>query len=357
MFGGTADLNSRRQGTLTGIWQWAGRFVLAIVLGGPPPFVGRELLPSRASAEDLLVPLPRSVSGLEDNPTTPEKVALGKQLFFDPRLSGDNTISCATCHLPEKALADGRNRARGRDEQTLLRNTPTLLNVVFHSSFFWDGRAGTLEEQALMPIQDPDEMNQDLDELEEELTAVDGYVEQFRAVFGTRVTRGSIAKALAAFQRTLITKPSPFDRYLEGQEDALSEQARRGLELFVGEADCARCHHGPLLSDGQFYRLGVGRADKGRAAVTGSREDTGKFRTPSLRNVAQTAPYVHDGSMQTLDQVVEFYLRGVPAHPTGDLPLDIAPLLGLSYSEVTSLVAFLESLTGEPPELDPPTLP
>jgi cytochrome c peroxidase len=304
-----------------------------------------------------LVPLPKAVPAPGDNPTTPEKVALGKQLFFDPRLSGDNTMSCSTCHLPEKALGDALVTAKGHEGKILARNTPTLLNVGFHSSFFWDGRAKSLEDQALGPIQSPDEMNQNLDELDEELNAVPGYVEQFQAVFDTKVTRGGIAKALAAYQRTLVTGPSPFDRYLAGDEDALSKQAKQGLELFVGESDCVRCHRGPLLSDGKFYRLGVSFTDKGLGGVTGRQEDNGKFRTPSLRNVAQTGPYMHNGSFKTLTEVVEFYYRFVPTHTHDGLPLDVEPLLAASYSDIPAIVAFLESLTGGPPEVTPPELP
>jgi cytochrome c peroxidase len=308
-------------------------------------------------SEKPLAPLPREAPAPEENPTTPAKVALGKQLFFDPRLSGDNTMSCATCHLPEKALADGLPLGKGRGGKSLARNTPSLLNTGFYDSYFWDGRAKSLEEQALGPIESPDEMNQDLDELEAELNAVPGYVEQFQEVFGEKPNREGIAKALAAFQRTLITGPSPFDRYLAGEKDALSYSAKRGLELFTGEADCVRCHRGPTLSDGKFYRLGVASDDEGRGAVTGEDEDRKKFRTPSLRNVAETGPYMHNGSLKTLTQVVEFYYRGVPSTTPDGLPLDIEPLVGQSFSDITELVAFLESLTGKPPEITPPELP
>jgi cytochrome c peroxidase len=310
-----------------------------------------------AAGEELLTPLPSMVAAPEDKPTTPEKVALGKQLFFDPRLSGDNTVSCASCHVPEKAFADGLDRARGHVENPRARNTPSLLNVGFYSGYFWDGRAKTLEEQALFPIQDANEMNQDLDQLVKEIRDLPGYVAQFQQTFATGVTREGIAEALAAFQRTLITEPSPFDRYLMGQTDALSQEAKRGLELFVGDAGCVRCHSGPLLSDGDYYRIGVSSSDEGRAAVTGKPEDHGKFRTPSLRNVAGTAPYMHNGSMRTLNEVVEFYLRGVASSRSVQMPLDVEPLLGLSYSDVTSLTSFLKSLTGEVPEVEPPRLP
>lgn len=304
-----------------------------------------------------LVPLPETPPAPEGNPTTPAKADLGKLLFFDPRLSGDNTMSCATCHPPGQAFADGRARAKGNGGMILGRNTPTVLNVGWHSSFFWDGRAASLEEQALIPITAGVEMNQDLDELESELSRVPAYVRRFREVFGTRVDREGIARALATFQRTLISRNSPFDRYLAGDKDALSAQAKRGLELFTGEAGCVRCHHGPLLSDGKFYRLGVGFDDKGRAAVTGNRDDRYKFRTPSLRDVAETGPYMHDGSLQTLEQVVAFYYRTAPQQGPHGLDLDIQPLLGRSYTEVGPIVAFLKSLSGESPPIERPDLP
>ena len=304
-----------------------------------------------------LAPLPQQVPAPPDNRTTPAKVALGKQLFFDPRLSGDNQMSCATCHLPAKAFGDGLARSKGAGGKELTRNTPTLLNVAFYSSLFWDGRAASLEEQALGPIQSPDEMNQDLSELEKELAAVPGYAAQFQQVFGRRVTGADIAKALAAFQRSLVTRNAPFDRYLAGDESALSLRAQEGLALFSGEADCLRCHHGPLLSDGKYYRLGIGRGDKGRENVTGKKEDRFRFRTPSLRDIALTGPYMHDGSEETLFDVVEFYYRQAPSRLASGLQLDVEPLLGQSYSDIDAIVEFLESLTGEPLKIDPPRLP
>ncbi len=304
-----------------------------------------------------LLTLPAVAPAPPENPTTPQKAALGRQLFFDPRLSGDNTMSCATCHLPEKAFADGRPLARGRDGANLARNTPTLLNVAFFERYMWDGRAASLEDQALLPIQSADEMHQDLDELVRELNEVPSYVQQFQAAFGAGVTPEGIARALAAFQRTLLTGPSALDRYLSGDRKALNDSARRGLELFVGEAGCIRCHHGPLLSDGQFYRIGVTFKDQGLAAVTGDKADWGKFRTPSLRNVAETAPYMHNGSMRSLNDVVTFYYRGVPTVTNGGPPLDIKPLVGRSFSEIQDIVSFLEALSGEPPAVSPPELP
>jgi cytochrome c peroxidase len=311
---------------------------------------------SQEPGNKLSMALPPTAPSPTDNPATPEKIALGKQLFFDPRLSGDNSKSCASCHLPEKAFTDGLPRAKGSGGKELSRNTPTLLNAGFYSAYFWDGRAGSLEEQALFPIQSPDEMHQDLPVLEKELNAIPGYVAQFRAVFGSGATADNIAKSLSAFQRTLVSRNSPFDRYLAGDKSAISEEAQSGWELFRG-AGCIRCHSGPNFSDGKFYRLGTTFRDRGRGDITREKRDFYAFRTPGLRDVARTAPYMHDGSLETLAQVVEFYYRGAPIQSPDGLPLDIAPLLGQSYSEISALVAFLESLTGEPPEISKPTLP
>ncbi len=268
-------------------------------------------------------------------------------------------MSCATCHLPDtdKGFGDGLARSKGAAGKRLTRNTQGLLNVAFYPVLFWDGRAKSLEEQALGPIVNPNEMNQNLDKLEDELNAVEGYVVQFHDVFKSPVTRDGIAKALAAFQRTLISRDSPFDKYLQGDKEAMSEQAKRGLELFVGEADCVRCHSGPLLSDGNFHRLGVSFRDSGRAAVTGKKDDRHMFRTPTLRDVARTAPYMHDGSMKTLEDVVFFYLRSAPVSGPGGESIDIGQRNGVSLNDIDDIVAFLKSLSGEPPKIVPPGLP
>ena len=311
----------------------------------------------RLKIDDRLQPLPRTAPAPADNPATPAKVELGKQLFFDPRLSGNNTMSCASCHLPERAFGDGIQWNKGETGVTLVRNTLSCLNVGFYDKFFWDGRAATLEQQALGPIESSAEMNQSLDMLERELAAVPGYVEQFRAVFGTRPGRAEIAKALAAFQRTLVAGPSPFDRYLLGDDAALSADARRGLELFQGEARCIECHHGPMPSDGRFHRLGLTAEDRGRAEVTNLRDDLYRIRTPTLRNVADTGPYMHDGTYSSLEAVVTTYYRGVPEATNDGLPNEAPDLRGQSFSDVAYLIAFLESLSGEVPRVVPPRLP
>jgi cytochrome c peroxidase len=327
--------------------------VAAILLSLDMPSHAQGRRKRQESAD--LSPLPSVPDQID--PVAARKSELGRLLFFDPRLSGDNTISCATCHMPEWAFADGLPVGRGRDGVLLARNTPTLLNVGLQTTFFRDGRATSLEEQAVGPIQAADEMHRDLEELEAELQSVPEYRQQFQEAFGRPVDSEAIAESLSAFERTLVSRDSPFDRYLAGDTTALSEAARRGLELFRGDAGCIRCHHGPLLSDGKFYRLGVSFTDRGRGAVTDNAEDLAKFRTPSLRDVARTAPYMHNGSLKTLSDVVKFYYRSVPQHGPDGLTVDVQALSGRSYSEIPDIAAFLESLTGETAAVAPPTLP
>lgn len=337
------------------------RAILALVAGG---LCGPLAVPTAPAADPpkpagkpRLARLPKTVPSPGNNPTTAAKVELGKQLFFDPRLSGNNKTSCASCHFPTRTFTDRRTRSLGQHGRPLSRNTPTVVNSGFLKHLFWDGRATSLEQQALMPIESPVEMDQDLDTLETELDNIPGYARQFRKVFETGVTRSGIARSLAAFQRTLVSGPTPLDRFLAGNTSALSEEAQRGLDLFRGSAGCIRCHNGPLLSDGKFYRLGVSVKDKGRQSVTGKPKDAFRFRTPSLRNIARTPPYMHDGSQKTLEDVVTFYYRGVPATIPGNLPLDVKPLLDNSFSEISDIVAFLESLSSAPLKITPPQLP
>ena len=332
-------------------------FFLAVSIAGACFHLlrGADVARPAAAQQPGFAALPVAAPEPEDNRTTPAKVQLGKQLFFDPRLSGNNEMSCATCHLPEKALTDERPRAIGAGGKELARNTPTLWNIGLQTSFFWDGRAASLEEQALIPIQSPDEMAQNLDELVAELAAVPGYAAQFEAVFERPVNVADIARAIAAFQRTLLTPNSPFDRYVAGDKSALSAEAKQGMDVFQRDG-CIRCHNGPLLSDGKFYRLSAG-GDPGRGQVTGDPLERYKFRTPSLRNIAETKPYMHDGSARTLFDAVAFYFRHTPPSGPDALPVDIEPLLGQSYSEIDAVVEFLRSLTGEMPLVEQPDLP
>jgi cytochrome c peroxidase len=306
----------------------------------------------RANPALPAVPIP------SDNPQTDAKVALGSQLFFDPRLSVDDTVSCATCHDPAKAWANHDPVDTGVKGQTGTRNSGTILDAAYMEFQFWDGRATTLEEQALGPIHNPVEMGETLENVVRKLNAIDGYRAQFKAVFDSEVTADGIAKAIAAFERTVLSGPSPFDEYMAGDKTAMSAAAIRGLRVFNGKAQCRTCHKGPIFSDQSFHNLGVGmdrpNPDVGREAVTKDPRDRGKFKTPTLRNVALTWPYLHDGSATTLEEVVEFYVRGGVPNPT--LDIFISPI-GLSATEKADLVAFLEALTGTPPAIARPTLP
>jgi cytochrome c peroxidase len=293
-----------------------------------------------------------------DNPQTPEKVALGRQLFFDPRLSADETISCATCHDPATAWANHNPVDTGIGGLKGTRNSGTVLDAAYMDFQFWDGRARSLEEQALEPIHNPVEMGETLERVVGKLNAIEGYRTQFTAVFGTDATPDGIAKAIAAFERTVLSGPSPFDRYMAGDKTAMSASAIRGRRVFNGKARCRTCHTGPMFSDQGFHNLGVGmdrpQPDIGRQAVTNDPRDRGAFKTPTLRNVALTAPYFHDGSARTLAEVIEFYDRGGVPNDTLDI---FMTTLELTEDEQADLVAFLEALTGSLPEIERPELP
>lgn len=293
-----------------------------------------------------------------DNPQTDAKVALGTQLFFDPRLSADDTVSCATCHDPALAWANHNPVDIGIKGRTGTRNSGTILDAAYMDFQFWDGRATTLEQQALAPIHNPVEMGETLENVVRKLNGVEGYRAQFVDVFGTSVTADAIAKAIAAFERTVLSGPSPFDRYSGGDRSAMPAEAIRGLRLFNGKARCRTCHKGPMLSDQAFHNIGVGMdrpdPDIGREAVTKDPRDRGRFKTPSLRNVALTWPYMHDGSVGTLADVVDFYARGGVPNPTLDV---FVTTLELTEADKRDLVAFMEALTGTMPAIERPALP
>jgi cytochrome c peroxidase len=293
-----------------------------------------------------------------DNPQTDAKVRLGAQLYFDGRLSADGTISCATCHRPEAGWANHDPTDTGIRGQVGGRNSGTILDSAYMKFQFWDGRAGSLEEQALGPIHNPIEMGETLENVLLKLNAIPGYLAQFREVFGTDATTDGIAKAIAAFERTIVSGPSPFDRYIGGEKEAMSPAAVRGMKLFNGKAHCTPCHGGPAFSDQSFHNLGVGMGkpnpDLGREDHTKNPKDRGKFKTPGLRNIALTHPYLHDGSAKTLMEVVQLYDRG------GEANADLDPLmfpLHLTGQEKAELVAFLEALTGPLPVVKKPALP
>ncbi|MGC8861799.1 MAG: cytochrome-c peroxidase [Armatimonadota bacterium] len=336
------------------------RTVVLVLAAGLLPLLAAQGLSTSHAGGQLLAngPLPPVVVPV-DNPMTDAKINLGKQLYFDGRLSSDGTISCASCHKPDAGWADKTPVSEGVGHQKGSRNSPSVINRAYIMPQFWDGRAIHLEKQAEGPVQNPIEMDLTEEQLERRLSLIPGYVEQFQQVFGSKPTIENVAKAIAAFERTIIVNDSPYDKYLAGDSSAMSPAALRGMRIFNGKGHCTACHSGPAFSDSRFHNLGVGYVDGkfkdvGRAAVTKNPADTGAFLTPQLRNVAETAPYLHDGSEPTLESVVEFYNRGGNANPY----LDRAMLpLNLTDQEKRDLVEFLKALTGTSPRATVPPLP
>lgn len=308
----------------------------------------------------------------ERNPYTKEKAELGKQLFFDPRLSGSMQIACASCHDPDLAWADGRTAAFGHDRQIGTRNTPSIMNSAYATSMFWDGRVSSLESQARMPVVNEIEMHASPDAVAARVNQIAGYRQKFKEVFGVdEVTFDEIAKAIACFERTVVGGRSRFDAFLKGNHDALSDSAVRGLHLFRTTARCINCHSGPNFSDNQFHNIGLtyyGRKfeDLGRYVATKKPEDVGKFRTPTLRNVSRTAPYMHNGFFE-LDGLLNLYNAGGPnvqpkddaerADPMFPVKSHLIKPLGLNKQDLADLTAFIESLEEPKLRVRPPELP
>ena len=324
----------------------------------------------------------------KDNAMTAAKVELGRKLFFETRLSADGSISCASCHDPGRAFTDGKRVAEGIGGRHGTRNSPTLLNAMFNGGQFWDGRAASLEEQGKMPLINPDEMgNSSLDNVAARIGAMPEYAKEFRQVFEAAVNIDGIAKAIAAFERTLVSANSPLDRYLSGDVNAMSEAARGGMALFRGKARCGVCHAFnqnfstfaafPFLTDMNYRNTGIAAnydgfgalarramnaardqsdgvpsevskheraGELGRFLISGNTLDVGAFRTPSLRNVELTAPYFHDGSAATLEDVVRYYVKGGNQNPNRDWQLEP---VSLSDEEQKNLVEFLKALTSD----------
>jgi cytochrome c peroxidase len=280
-----------------------------------------------------------------DNPITPAKVALGARLFSDPRLSGDGRRSCASCHRPELAFSDGRRRAQGLNGQALNRNTPALWNLAWSSAYFWDGRAPTLEAQVVLPIVAADEMGGDwskiLPRLNDDGTLAPAFGSAFPAE--TAITEASVAKALAAYVRSLISPPTRFDAWIEGDSHALKANEVRGFRLFTGKAGCVLCHVGWRFTDDRFHDIGLAGRDMGRSLVAGGTPGLPAFKTPSLRELAHTAPYMHDGSLATLAAVLKHYAGGLRRRPS--LAPSLPRRLRLTPNERADLIAFLGTLS------------
>jgi cytochrome c peroxidase len=295
------------------------------------------------------VPIPK------DNPQTKAKIALGHQLVFDTRLGKDNALSCTGCHDPNVGGGGPTPRAFGQGGE-LGRWAPSWDNAAYYTSLFWDGRAASLEEQTgalpghMGPLSAPAEMGGTVDEAVARLNAIPGYKKKFNAVFGSDATPENVAKAIAAFERTLVATHSPFQRYVNGDKKALSASAKRGFEVFRTKALCTTCHTPPLLTDNNFHNIGVPQVgplkeDDGRSAITKDAADKGKFKTPSLYNSASFAFFMHDGAFSTLEEVVDHYNKGGNPKDKNQDPL-IMPLK-LSAKEQSDLIAFIKSLTDE----------
>lgn len=302
----------------------------------------------------VLVGLPALLVGFQpdEGSDITTKQQLGERLFSDPLLSGDKTISCASCHKPQFGFADTVAFSLGVRKQIGKRNTPSVTNLSGRPMLFWDGRAGSLEEQALVPIANPEEMDLPIEKAVARLQTSRFYKDIFLKVFKEAPNEKNLSMALAAFQRTLETANSPYDRYIDGDDDAISAEAKRGRMLFIGKANCNTCHSGEDFTADRFKSIGLYNGkdlhDEGRYAITRDSSQLGLFKVPGLRNVALTAPYMHNGMFKTLKEVVEYYNDPDAFIKDGknrDLALDKP--LQLSAQEIDDLVAFLETLTDD----------
>ncbi len=355
--------------------------------GTPEDYLWQIPNPALIKDEPLVVSAPKGLPPIltyvpPSNPLTKGKVELGKQLYFEPRVSLNGTVSCATCHNPAKGWTDQLKTSTGIDGQVGGRNAPTVLNTVYGKTMFWDGRAPSLEGQSQGPPQNPIEMGkQSYKQIIERLREISAYKEQFAKVFGTDVTLDGFAKAIASFERvTALSGNSTFDKYTSGDLEALNESQKRGMVLFglrlhlddefkptaaLKKADCTSCHIGQNFTDEQFHNLGIGWkdgqksfADIGRYAIdaVGSKNvaDMGGFKTPTIRDIESTGPYMHDGSLKTLEEVVEHYNKGGNPNPFLDKAIK---KLNLTDAEKADVVAFMKALAGEKVAFTLPTLP
>lgn len=319
--------------------------------------VGLAARSSGQSPEGTIVPAPADVwRGIfarpddipspADNPLTAEKISLGRSLFFDKRLSGNGQRSCASCHDPARGFSDGFAKGRGRDGENLLRNTPSLWNLAWGKSFYWDGRKSSLEAQARVPIEHPNEMGGTLDKIASSLRQVEAYRTQFRQAFPPTgdISPSTILQAIASYERSLVSPQTRFDRWIGGDQTAITVAEHRGFQLFVGKAGCLACHGGWRFTDERFHDIGLETPDLGRGALPdpdGPRAS--RFKTPSLRELNHTAPYMHDGSQISLDQVIAHYAGGFVDRPS--LAANIVRSLSLNRRERDDLVAFLGTLS------------
>lgn len=314
---------------------------------------------SHVSADDELKSLytrPETIPFPEDNSYSSVKATLGKMLFFDPRLSRAQNMNCASCHNPSFGWEVPLAKAVGAQAEPLRRHAPTILNMAWSDTLFWDGRAPSLEEQIKGPIQNPEEMNLPLSDVVVRLNKVEGYRYWFDKAFPEEgLTQDTILKAIATFERTIVSTEAPFDLWVKGDETAISESAKRGFDLFNGKAACIACHSGWNFTDNQFHDIGLrDMEDMGKYEISGAYNDMYAFKTPGLRNITQRAPYMHDGSLHDLEGVINHYANG------GVRRSSISSLMrpfSLNDQEKTDLIAFLNTLTGPDMVVSLPKLP
>jgi cytochrome c peroxidase len=299
---------------------------------------------------------PASISFPKENPYTPEKASLGKKLYFDPRLSVTSAQSCASCHSPAFGWGDGLAVGVGHGMAKLGRRSPTVVNAAWGAIFMWDGRLASLEEQALGPIQSPGEMNMPIEQLMDRLASITEYKPLFAAAFPNEGMKSkTLAEAIATYERTVVSERAPFDAWIDGNEQAISEEAKRGFAVFNAKAQCSSCHEGWNFTNDGFHDIGLSSEDVGRGKFL---PDIPKmqhaFKTPGLREIARRGPYMHDGSIATLEQVVEHYDRGGVDRPSRS---DLMKPLDLTSQEKSELVAFLKTLTSNLSPTAVPVLP
>ncbi|MCF6330447.1 MAG: c-type cytochrome [Sulfurimonas sp.] len=317
-------------------------------------FFTTNLLYADIIASDWL--RPNSVPTPYDNQLSDKRIELGKLLYFDKRLSSSNEISCATCHDPKLGWSDALSKSIGHDGAKGPRNSPTIINTAYQEHQFWDGRVKSLEEQALGPIEAEVEMNMPLKKLIVKLKNIDGYVKLFKEAYPeSDITKETLAKAIASFERTVLSTESPFDRYVKGDEDAVNKDAKDGFKLFRNKGRCTDCHSGFNFTDGSFHNLGLGDKDKGRIKTRkGVETSTGEMKTPTLRDITKTWPYFHDGSVKTLHEAVAICGNGgrfTDAKNLSHLIID----RDLNIDEIEKIVAFLRTLEGKDLDISIPT--
>jgi len=328
----------------------------------PPPEEAPEPAAETTPAASSDVPTPPVAFGVvpvpADNPITPEKVALGRQLYYDNRLSADDSRSCYSCHVCENGLTDGKPVAEGALGKKLTRSSPSLWNIAYHTEFYWDGRSPSLEKQALAAWTGAN-MGANADETAAKINAIEGYRSQFQQVFASDATPDNIVQAIASYERTyLFCSDTPYDRWQTGDQSAVSDAAKRGAELFVAKAGCGNCHSGSLFTDLKYHNVGTGldkpEPDLGRHRVTNADADKGAFKTPSLRDITKSAPYFHDGSVATLKEAVDLMVSGGIDNPNIDR-VNLKPT-NLTEEEKADLIEFLKALDCPCP-LEAPSLP